>query len=138
MNPSRLLVLLVSLPLLLGGCGEKNNYPFKKGDLVYVYYTHGSEKETCEASWIKETKTQVVVYRTYRVRTNIEQYLNPEYIEFDSDGKIQTGYATRNDKGLVWAYETPEYISKSAITIISARSEFELITVEESKRFMRE
>ncbi len=108
MNPLRLLVLLVSLPLLLGGCGEKDGgvnakklevregIRYRKGsDAPYtgkVFNLYKSGKKESEANY-KDGKSDGLVVVWHR---NGQKVLELKY----KDGKeVEGSYKYWNSKG---------------------------------------
>ena len=142
MNAARLLVLLVSLSLLLGGCGDKKRYPFVTGDIVEIDYSQGASKLYMRAYWVEETETQIVLKPIERVRTNIARYTKDgKFDSYDytqmSKGSLFDAY--KNGKNLFYLNSEiePIFLSKSSVQIITGLSKsIEIIEIEETIDFV--
>ena len=98
MNPARLLVLLVSLPLLLGGCGEK---PFVKSNKPETELVNDNQPETEAVNDTELVKRQGVTYRI-----NSEKPFTGKSVVFHPNGQksLEANYKNGKQDGpwLMW------------------------------------
>ena len=98
MNSARLLVLLVSLPLLLGSCGEK---PFVKSNKPETELVNDNQPETEAVNDTELVKRQGVTYRI-----NSEKPFTGKSVGFHPNGQksLEANYKNGKEHGpwLMW------------------------------------